>query len=340
MNSTFIVARREFKANFDSPIGYVVIALTLFGVGVFFFRDYWTINRATLYPLFTWLPWALTFFVIPATTMRLFSEEKRTGTIELLITMPVRDREVVMGKFLETLGLIAVLFALTISYPLTVSRLGNLIPGPVYVGYIGLLLHGAPAVAIGLFFSSITQNQIVAFMLTFVALLGLFTVDYLGAAVGGIVGDIFAFISFQHRLAPFGRGLLDFRNALYFQLRLGVLPDADDALAREPQVEVSWTIALGPFSGPPSIAAPDLRIEVRSDMSDDTKKDDETKGAAPEKEKPESDKPAAAKAPPKGTMRRGPRSGQSAEGRPGRHRRRGESRRGQEGRCCSVQVGG
>lgn len=216
MNSTLIITRREFRSNFDSPIGYVVIALSLLGVGIFFFRDYWTINRATLSPLFTWLPWAFVFPIIPAVTMRLFAEEKRTGTLELLITMPVRDRDVVLGKFLATLGLIGVLLALTVSYPLFIGRLGNLDVGPILVGYVGLLLEASAGIAIGLFFSSVTENQIVAFMLTFTVLLGLFTVDYLGAAVGGILGDIFAFVSFQRRLAPFGRGLLDLRHVVYF----------------------------------------------------------------------------------------------------------------------------
>jgi ABC-2 type transport system permease protein len=216
MNSTLIVARREFRSNFDSPIGYVVIALTLMGVGVFVFRDYWTINRATLSPLFSYLPWAFTFFVIPAITMRLFSEEKRTGTLELLITMPIRDREVVIGKYLATLGLVAVMLLLTATYPLTISRLGQLDWGPVGVGYVGMLLFASAGIAIGLFFSSITENQIVAFMLTAVTLLGLFALDYLGAAAGGTLGEAFSFLSFQHRLAPFSRGLVDLRHVVYF----------------------------------------------------------------------------------------------------------------------------
>lgn len=216
MNSTLIVARREFRSNFDSPIGYVVIALSLLGVGIFFFRDYWTINRATLTPLFTWLPWAFVFPIIPAVTMRLFAEEKRTGTLELLITMPVRDREVVIGKFLATLGLIGVLLLLTVSYPVLISRLGNLDVGPIAVGYFGLLLEASAGIAIGLYFSSLTENQIVAFMLTFIVLLFLFAADYLFASFTGVAGDIVAFVSFQRRLAPFGRGLLDLRNVVYF----------------------------------------------------------------------------------------------------------------------------
>jgi ABC-2 type transport system permease protein len=216
MNSTLIITKREFRSNFDSPIAYVVIALSLLFVGWFFFRDYWTINRATVGPLFMWLPWAFVFPIIPAITMRLFAEEKRTGTIELLITMPVRDRDVVLGKFFATLGLIAVLLLLTLTYPLSVSRIGNLDWGPVGVGYIGLLLEASAAIAIGLFFSSITENQIVAFMLTFCTLLALWAVDYLSADTNGFAGHFISFVSFQRRLSPFSRGLFDLRNAIYF----------------------------------------------------------------------------------------------------------------------------
>ena len=93
MNSTLTITRREFRSNFDSPIAYVVIALSLLFVGWLFFSQFWTINCATVGPLFYYLPWAFVFPIIPAVTMRLFAEEKRTGTIELLITMPVRDRD-------------------------------------------------------------------------------------------------------------------------------------------------------------------------------------------------------------------------------------------------------
>jgi ABC-2 type transport system permease protein len=216
MNSTLVVARREFRSNFDSPIGYVVIALTLMVVGLFVFTQFWTINRATVSPLFMYLPWGFAFFVIPAVTMRLFSEEKRTGTLEVLITMPIRDREVVLGKYLATLGLIAVLLSLTLTYPLLIGRLGNLEWGPVFVGYFGMMLYASASIAIGLFFSSLTENQIVAFMLTAVTLLVLFAMEFLGASASGFIADAIFFVSFQHRLQPFSRGLLDLRHVVYF----------------------------------------------------------------------------------------------------------------------------
>jgi ABC-2 type transport system permease protein len=228
MSPTFIITRREFRSNFDSPIAYVVIILSLMIVSVFVFQQFWTINRATISPLFGYLPWLLNLLVIPAVTMRLFAEEKRTGTIELLITMPVRDRDVVIGKFLATLGLVVVLLALTLTYPITISRLGNLdagpwytlyLGGPVATGYLGLVLEAAAGISIGLFFSSRTENQIVALFATFIVLLILTVLDFVGPVLGGekgMLGDIFSFISFQRRLSPFTRGLLDLRNVIYF----------------------------------------------------------------------------------------------------------------------------
>ncbi len=216
MNSTFIVAKREFRSNFDSPVGYVVIMLSLAIVGFIVFRDFWTVNRASVGPLFNYLPWALVLLIVPAVTMRLFAEEKRTGTIELLITMPVRDREVVIGKYLASMGLIAVLLLLTVTYPLTIGRLGHLEKGPIVTGYLGLLLMSSAAISIGLFFSSLTENQIVAFTTTFVSLFALWVLDYLGGALSGTFGDIIAFFSFQRHMNPFARGLVDVRHVLFF----------------------------------------------------------------------------------------------------------------------------
>lgn len=216
MTSTTIIARREFRSYFDSPIAYVVICLSLIIIGLFVFSQFWTINRASLGGLFEYTSWGIVLFIVPAITMRLLAEEKRAGTLELLITMPVRDSEVVLGKFFASLGLIVVLLVLTAVYPLMISRLGTLDPGPLFVGYFGLILLSAAAVSIGLFFSSITENQIVAFMATFVVLLVFWIMEYVGASAGGFMGDLINFISFKRRVTPFERGLLDVRNIFFF----------------------------------------------------------------------------------------------------------------------------
>lgn len=215
--STAIIARREFRSYFDSPVAYVVSGVSLLVVGIIVFREFWTVNHATLGQLFQWLPWALTLLIIPSLTMRLLAEERRTGTIELLITMPVRDRDVIFGKFLATLGLCAVLFLLTTPYIYFIGKLGDLDYGPIWVGYLGLLLFAAAEIAIGLYFSSITENQTVAFMLTWLTLLAFFFLaEYVGTASSGLLGDIFSFVSFQRRVNPFSRGLIDLRNVVFF----------------------------------------------------------------------------------------------------------------------------
>jgi ABC-2 type transport system permease protein len=215
MNSTSIITRREFRSNFDTPVGYVVISLALIFVGFATFQSFWSVNRASVGQMFFWLAWSFVI-VIPAVTMRLFAEEKRTGTIELLITMPVRDRDVVLGKAFSALGLVAVMLVLTLSYPITIARLGSLDWGPVGVGYLGLLLEAAAAIAVCLYFSSITENQVIALFLGFVTIVFLNLLDWLGSAAGGWFGDAIASISFQRRLTPFTRGLLDLRNVVYF----------------------------------------------------------------------------------------------------------------------------
>ncbi|GAC1541364.1 MAG: ABC transporter permease [Polyangiales bacterium] len=194
----------------------MVICLSLPVIGALFFSNFWTINRASLGSLFNYLGWALVVLIVPALTMRLLAEEKRTGTIELLITMPVRDAEVVLGKFFASLGLIFVLLLLTAIYPLMIGRLGDLDVGPMWVGYLGLLLLAAAGLAVGLFYSSITDNQIVAFMLTGVTLFVLWVLEYIGQAAGGSIGDVLNFVSFMRRISPFTRGLLDIRNVVYF----------------------------------------------------------------------------------------------------------------------------
>jgi ABC-2 type transport system permease protein len=225
--TTFAIARREFRGYFDSPIAYVVICLSLFMVGaVFFFRGqggFWQLGRATLEGLFQWIPRGLSWLVIPVITMRLVAEEKRSGTLELLITLPVKDAEVILGKFFGAWGLVLVLIAATGLYPIMMFagvpwNLGALDSGPIASGYLGLMLYSGAAVALGLFVSSLTESQIVAFFVTFVVLLFLhllgseLTVDILPGSFDRAI----MLISFDSRLADFSRGMINTADVLYF----------------------------------------------------------------------------------------------------------------------------
>src|SRR3954469_19489141 len=207
MNATLIIAKREFKSYFDSPLAYVVICLSLLmlGVGVFVWPGkFWQVDRATLASMFEVIPIGLVVLIVPVVTMRLVAEEKRSGTLEMLITLPVRDSEVILGKFLGALGLVLLLIASTALYPILMFKfwhLGVLDGGPVASGYLGLVLFSAAAVALGLLISSLTESQVIAFFLTFILLGVLYIVGEAGALVPNLLGNVFRELSFKEHFA-------------------------------------------------------------------------------------------------------------------------------------------
>ncbi|HMI89731.1 MAG TPA: ABC transporter permease subunit, partial [Polyangiales bacterium] len=149
MRRTLTIAKREFIQYFNSPAAYIVICLFMVVMGLFFWNPFFLINRVSVRSMFDLMS-ILLLPTAPAMTMGLLAEEKRTGTIELLLTMPLRDTEVVIGKFLGALGLLVVLLVLTLPYPLSAGTLGSLDWGPVVSAYIATLLQGAAMLAIGL----------------------------------------------------------------------------------------------------------------------------------------------------------------------------------------------
>jgi len=240
MGTTFIIAKREFRSNFDSPLAYVVICIGLLLVGYMFFEwngGFWQADRASLASLLGMLPWLL-MIVTSVVSMRLLAEEKRSGTLELLITLPVRDHEVILGKYLGALGLVLVLIAATMLYPFMMFKapwnLGPLDIGPIASGYFGLVLFSGAAVAVGLLVSSLTESQPIAFFVTAVILFLLY-------GIGGSADklpwawarDVVSFISFNSRLAPFAKGMINTRDIIYFlSITVGCLMVAFRALER------------------------------------------------------------------------------------------------------------
>jgi ABC-2 type transport system permease protein len=170
------IFKKEFRTYFVSPIAYIVISIFLIVIGWFFFSTFFLFNQAGLRNFFLLLPIVFAF-VIPAVTMRLFSEEYHIGSYETLLTMPVTFREVVLGKFLASVAFIAAMLFPTLAYPITVSFLGDLDWGPVVGGYVGALLLGASFAGVGLFASSLTRNQIVAFIIGVAICFALVLVD-------------------------------------------------------------------------------------------------------------------------------------------------------------------
>jgi ABC-2 type transport system permease protein len=217
-----VIAKREFRSYFDSPLAYVVICLSFLVLGGVFFmlRDYWQIQRATMGPLFEYAPIGLSALVVPVVTMRLLAEERRSGTLEMLITLPVRDSDVVLGKYVGALGLVLVLVVATAIYPLAMFgwpwNLGPLDAKAVLGGYIGLVLFAGAAVAIGLLVSALAESQAVAFFVTLFVLLLFWFVGTLGTYFGSTLGNVLHYVSFQTRLDGFMRGLIDTRDVIYF----------------------------------------------------------------------------------------------------------------------------
>jgi ABC-2 type transport system permease protein len=219
MKSILIITKRELGSYFNSLIAYIMLILFLGFSGFFTWlqgSDIFLINQATLRPFFSIAYWTL-FFFIPALTMRLLAEEKKSGTIELLLTKAITDRQVVVGKFLAALSLIGFALLLTLPYIITVSSIGNLDLGEVICGYIGLLLMSATYISIGLYASSITSNQIVAFLISlFVGLFFHIIFDVLKGSATGIIGETLSMLSLSTHFESISRGVVDSKDIIYF----------------------------------------------------------------------------------------------------------------------------
>lgn len=215
MRNVLAVAERELRSYFVSPLAYVVIALFLLLAGYLFGQITVQTREASLRPLLSNVS-VLFLFIIPAISMRLLAEEQRSGTIELVLTNPVQEWEVVLGKFLASLGLIAVMLGLTLLYPLFLFLWGNPDVGPMLTGYLGVFLQAGAFLAVGLFASSLTQNQIVAAILTFGLLLILWLSDALGSWLGGTLGNIINYASIVNHFNDFSRGVINSKDVVYY----------------------------------------------------------------------------------------------------------------------------
>lgn len=219
MKQIWIISKRELRAYFDSLMAYIMIVLFLGFTGFFtwlYGADIFFVGQANLQVFFAWSFWTL-FLFIPALTMKLLAEENKSGTIELLLTKPVTDWQVVSGKFLATLILIIVALFLTIPYYITIANLGNVDHGAVWSGYLGLLLMSASYISIGIFASSITNNQIVAFLLAlFIGVFFHLIFGILSGAFSGATARIIDYLSMSTHFDSISRGVIDSKDLIYF----------------------------------------------------------------------------------------------------------------------------
>jgi ABC-2 type transport system permease protein len=201
-------------------VAYVVIVVFLAIVGWFFTSTLFLADVATVSTVFEVVPWVFLGFV-PAITMRLLAEEKKTGTIELLTTKPIQDVEIVLGKFLAGWTLVTATLLPTLLYVLTIVSLGDVDIGPVLTGYFGLLLMGGVYVGIGIFASSLTENQVIAFIVTLLIVLTLFLIDKMLIFLPETFATTLEFVSIAPHFASIARGVIDSRDLIYFASMLG-----------------------------------------------------------------------------------------------------------------------
>ncbi len=215
MQQVIRICNKELKDYFISPIAYIVISVFLLVTGWFFFATFFYYNQADLRNFFDLLPITFSFF-IPAVTMRLFSEELNVGSYEMLLTLPVTFNDILVGKFLAGVFFVAAALVPTLAYPICVAFMGQLDWGTVAGGYMGALLLGSAFTAVGLFASSLTRNQIIAFIVGMAICFTLTLIDkmlfFFPRSMLGVVGYLGADFHFKN----IAKGIIDSRDILYF----------------------------------------------------------------------------------------------------------------------------
>ncbi|MFA9379919.1 MAG: ABC transporter permease subunit [Acetanaerobacterium sp.] len=210
------ILKRELKAYFSSPIGYIFLAVFAVFAGLFFYAGCLTAQSANISAVFSSM-FTIVLFLIPILTMRLLSEERKQKTDQTLLTGPINLFGVVMGKFLAALVLFALALSVTVVMMLVLAALGGAEWSVFFANFLGMLLMGAALISIGLFISSLTENQVIAAVASFAVMLGLWLLDGISSMVSSpFVQMIFSSLSVSQRYSEFTMGLFDVSNVLFF----------------------------------------------------------------------------------------------------------------------------
>ncbi len=217
MRTTRAIFRRELRSYFSSPIGYIYLVAFLVLVNWIFLRGFFLFGQASYRGLFTVLPWIFLLFV-PAITMRLWAEERKLGTDELLMTLPITNTQAVSGKFLASFAFFSISVFLTTLLPITGLLIGRPDPGPIICGYVGTLLVGAAYLSIGMFASGLTDNQIAAFIIAIAISFALFIVgeNIVIMTLPGFAAGLFRFLGLGSHFQSIARGVIDTRDLVYY----------------------------------------------------------------------------------------------------------------------------
>jgi ABC-2 type transport system permease protein len=220
MRATLAILERELRAYFLSPVGYVILFVFLFLSAIFFYIPVAAGEGSLRYFFSNVVIWLV--ILVPAVTMRLIADERRTGTIEVLMTSPVTDAQVILGKFLGSLGFYAVMLLLTLQFPLALRWVTTPDRGPILSGYLGLVLFGASFLSIGLLASTLTKSQVVAFMTTVMVLLLLILIDWFASVSTGSLTTVLQFVGMRQHLENFSKGIIDTKDIIYYLSVVGL----------------------------------------------------------------------------------------------------------------------
>jgi ABC-2 type transport system permease protein len=209
--------RKELNYYLNNPIGYIVVVLFAVFANFLFVKDLFLVGSASMRSFFAILPWLLMIF-IPALTMKILAEEKRTNTLEVLLTLPISETQIILAKFFALITVVSLAFVLTIALPVSLGFLTKMYLPEIFIGYLGSILLAASFVGLSMFFSGQTNNQVVAFLasvLTIFVLLVLST-DFTASILPKIIQDFLSYFSPGYHLQNFIKGVVDLRSIFYF----------------------------------------------------------------------------------------------------------------------------
>ena len=216
-----IIFKKELQSYFNSPMAYIFLVVFAIVTGYFFTNTFFLFNQSNMRALFNIVPLVYLFF-IPAITMGLIAREKNIGTMEVISTLPIKDVEFVVGKFLSALSLIALGLAFTLIHFITLVNVGtNIDYGAVFTGYLGLLMLGSVYASVGTFASSVTDNQVIAFIISVFIVLVFFLMDKMLYFMPVSIAGLIQYISVDYHLSNISRGVIDSRNIIYFASLIG-----------------------------------------------------------------------------------------------------------------------
>ena len=209
--------KKELDYYLNSPVGYIIVVLFAVFANFFYIKDIFVVGSGSLQPFFSVLPWFFLAF-IPAISMRIFAEEKRLNTVETLLTLPLSEISIIIAKYLALLTVFLIGLALTLALPLSLGVVAHLYLPEVFAGYIGVFLLGSAFIAVAMFFSSLTKNQVVAFLGSVCTLFILLVLssDFLGTVLPKAAQDALTFFGPLYHLQNFVKGVVDIRSLIYF----------------------------------------------------------------------------------------------------------------------------